>query len=855
MKNTIITALSLILGTLYAENKISIVDKPATTSQNSYYQGNRAPLTPSPLIKLPVGSVEPQGWLRENIQRQHKGLSGNLGEISAWLQKEDNAWLSKDGKGKWGWEELPYWLKGYANTAYMVNDQKAIEEATFWIKGAMNGQRENGDFGPIHFSPKRFGGGRDFWGNMIMLYCMQSYYEYSGDKQVLDVMGKYFKYQLSVPENKFLVGYWQKLRGGDNLHSVLWYYNETGDEFALELAKKIHKHTANWSSRGHGRKGIMGRQHKRHGMKEWPKFWGDLVDWHNVNLAQCFREPATFYQLSKDPKDLQASYDVFNIARKHFGQMPGGMYAGDENSRPGYDDPRQGVETCGLVEQMNSDQHMLRITGDTFWADHCEEVAFNMYPAAIMPDFKALRYFTAPNMVVSDTTAHAPHIGNKGPFLAMNPFSSRCCQHNHAQGWPYFAENLWMATPDNGLAAVIYSASSVKAKVANGEEVMIKQVSNYPFEEKITFKFETEKAVVFPFYLRVPKWAKGASVSINGEKQSVELVAAKFLKIKRSWKNGDQVVLDLPMEVSTKVYEKNHNAMSVHYGALTFSLKIKEKAKPFASNKHTIFDSKWRDDVDMSKWPAYELFSDSPWNYGLDLKGTPEIDFEVVKKAWPSSDYPFTADSAPIRIYTKARRIPEWQAESTGFCGELQDSPVKTTQKLEDIELIPLGSARLRISAFPVVGHGDDAIKWEADKYQASASAVGKSDSLAALYDGKIPNSSGDTSMSRHSFWPKKGSQEWLAYDLLAETEVKSVSVYWFDDSSKGGGCALPRSWKLQYKTKTGWKDAEVKGAYGTAKDKMNVITLKKPVKATALRLIVQLQPSKSGGVYEWSVN
>ena len=85
------------------------------------------------------------------------------------------------------------------------------------------------------------------------------------------------------------------------------------------------------------------------------------------------------------------------------------------------------------------------------WAEHCEEVAFNSYPAAVMPDFKALRYITCPNHAISDSKNHHPGIDNRGPFLSMNPFSSRCCQHNHAQGWPYFTEhtsgNLTKSTP------------------------------------------------------------------------------------------------------------------------------------------------------------------------------------------------------------------------------------------------------------------------------------------------------------------------------------------------------------------------------------------------------------------------
>ena len=125
-----------------------------------------------------------------------------------------------------------------------------------------------------------------------------------------------------------------------------------------------------------------------------------------------------------------------------------------------------------MVEQMASDEILTGITGDPMWADNCEDVAFNTYPAAVMPDFRGLRYLTAPNMVVSDSKNHAPGIQNQGPFLMMNPFSSRCCQHNHSQGWPYYTEHLWMATPDNGIAAILYNSSEVTVKVGKGKIVL-----------------------------------------------------------------------------------------------------------------------------------------------------------------------------------------------------------------------------------------------------------------------------------------------------------------------------------------------------------------------------------------------
>ncbi|MCL3780165.1 hypothetical protein EMN47_07145 [Prolixibacteraceae bacterium JC049] len=682
------------------EDNVTVIDRPETSVTNKHYVSNRAPLLPSSFIKLPVGTIQPKGWLKEYLVRQQNGLTGHLGEISAWLQKTDNAWLSKDGKGKWGWEEVPYWLKGYANIGYIMNDPKMIEESKIWINGALNSQREDGNFGPMRGSR----GGQDFWGNMIMLYCLQSYYEFTNDQRVLDLMTKYFKFQLTVPDDKFLTLYWQQIRGGDNLHSVMWLYNRTGDKFLLELAEKIHKNTADWTSRGHKRNAIHCRQDKRENVQEWPEWWGDQIDWHNVNHAQCFREPAQYYLLSKQPEHLKASYENFQIVREHFGQVPGGMFGSDENCRPGYNDPRQGIETCGIVEQMNSDEHMLRITGDPFWADHVEELAFNTYPAATMPDFKSLHYITSPNMVQCDKANHHPGIDNRGPFLMMNPFSSRCCQHNHAQGWPYMVENLWMATPDNGLVAAIYSASTITAKVGENTKVTIDQTTNYPYEEQIQFDITPDKAAVFPLYFRVPAWCKGAKISVNGKAVSANLQPKKYVRIERKWQKGDKVSLVLPMEIAVKKWVKNHNSVSVSYGPLSFSLKIDEKMVKRESTETAIGDSRWQKGVDTHKWPSWEIYSNSKWNYGLVYdENNLAASFKVVKRDWPKDNFPFTHASNPISIMTKGAIIPEWKMDEHQLCGELMDSPVQTNTAIESIELVPMGASRLRISSFPVV--------------------------------------------------------------------------------------------------------------------------------------------------------
>ncbi|WP_158993016.1 beta-L-arabinofuranosidase domain-containing protein [Mucilaginibacter sp. L196] len=656
--------------------KAAVVTKPDTNSINTFYVSNKFPLLKQAFIKLPIGSIKPGGWLKKQLELQSAGLTGHLDEISIWLNRTDNAWLNKSGLGKYGWEELPYWLKGYGDIAYMLNDKRMLATTKFWIDAVINNQRSNGDFGPLVYKGE---GKRDLWTNMPMLWCLQSYYEYSKDARVINLMRKYFKWELSIPDDKFLQDYWENSRGGDNLLSVYWLYNRTGETWLLDLATKLDRCTANWRQAN------------------------NLPNWHNVNVAECFREPATYYLQSHLLSDLNASYADFNLVRNIYGQVPGGMFGADENARQGYTDPRQAVETCGMVEQMTSDEYLLQFTGDTFWADNCEDVAFNTFPAAFTSDYKALRYLTAPNMVVSDSKNHSPGIANDGPFLAMNPFSSRCCQHNHAAGWVYYAENSWMATPDKGLAAQLYSDGQVNAVAGNGQKVNITESTHYPFEEQVSFRINVAASVKFPLYLRIPAWCNNANVKVNGKVIPVNAVPGKYIKLTYTWKNGDVVALQLPMHIKVKTWGNNKNSVSVNYGPLTFSLKIAENYVKKNSKVDVQGDAGWQKTVDPAKWPAYDIYAASPWNYGLLLDKDAAASFAVIKKSWPKDDNPFTNTNAPIQLVAKGKQITSWTIDQYGLCAILPPSPVVSDQPEKTLTLVPMGGARLRISAFPVV--------------------------------------------------------------------------------------------------------------------------------------------------------
>ncbi len=665
---SILASAVIIAGCVANPSEISTVSGYPTDTLNANYPVPGAPLQPQALVKLPVGSIAPGGWLKAQLDAQKDGLNGHLGEISAWLQKEDNAWLT-DG-GSWGWEEVPYWLRGYAALAYIYEDPKMLDEAKLWIEAILASQLPNGNFGP---SARNIKGNQDFWPNMLALWILQDYYEYCKDPRVIGFMTRYFEYQMSVPDENLFESYWENSRAGDNLWSVAWLYARTGDSRLVEFGEKVHRNTADWTKST------------------------ELPNWHNVNIAQCFREPATYYLFNGEQAMIDATYNAYSLIRRAFGQMPGGMFGGDENSRIGFFDPRQGAETCGFAEQMASDEILMLITGNPLWAENCEDVAFNSYPAAFMPDMRSLRYITAANQTVSDSENHAPGIDNNGPFLSMNPFSSRCCQHNHGFAWPYYSQYLVMATQDNGLAVELYSECEAKAKVADGVEVSLKEETNYPFEEQIRFTVSTNGDVSFPLYLRIPSWCKGASLSVNGRKYGVKPEAGCRARIERVWSDGDVVTLNVPMEISTRSWQVNKNSVSVDYGPLTLSLLIGENYVKKDSRETAIHDSKWQKGADGSKWPSYDIYPTTPWNYAL-ATDSPIV---IERGEWPENGNPFTLENCPIRFKAKGRQVPSWGIDEYGLTGVLPYETAAKSDKVDDITLVPMGAARLRISAFP----------------------------------------------------------------------------------------------------------------------------------------------------------
>ncbi len=666
----------------------------------------------------------------------------------------------------------------------------------------------------------------DLMPNMNMLFALRAYHESSNDRRVLDLMTRYFKWQLEVPDQLFFAGGWQVPRNGDNMDSVHWLYNRTGEPFLLELAAKLQRTGKPWLATDTGG--------------------------HNVDFSQGFRKPAQFWQQNHDPKFLQASIDNWTGIMGTYGQVPGGAFGGDEFARPGYTDPRQAIETCGAVEMIISEAILLRITGDPAWADRFENLAYNTLPATTTADLKALRYLTSPNQVNSDARSKAPELADGGPMQVMNPHDHRCCQHNSGAGWPYFTQAIWQATPGDGLAAVSYAPCRVEARAGEGEgaAVTITEETRYPFDGAVTFAIDPDRPARFPLHLRIPGWCAHPRAALNGRPLAFAGRANSYLVVDRTWDKGDRLTLELPMDVSLATWPANHDSVSVNRGPLTFSLAIGES---YVRHEPERF---------KEPWPAWEIVPTTPWNYGLDFDpAAPAAAFEVVQKPWPADELVFSHAGTPVEIRAAARRIPNWREDHIGLVDKLQPGPVRSNEPLETVTMVPMGAARLRLAALPRIGHGPDAREWQppAEPLTSCNRGIGV-DPYQAMFDGRVPAGPDDRGLPRFTTYSFGGAEHgklhWVRKVFDAPATVSSCSVWWFDESATRGDVRLPKWWKVLYKQDGQWHEVANPSGYGTEPGRFNTVTFT-PVTTTELRLDVQTQdqPQRFAmGICEWKI-
>jgi hypothetical protein len=602
---------------------------------------------------LPLGHIRPAGWLQRQLRVQADGLGGHLDET--WADVGPNSgWLGGTGES---WERGPYFVDGLIPLAVLLNDDVLRAKAEKFVEWTIKSQTADGMFGPRS--------NNDWWPRMVMLKALTQYQEATGDPRILPLLSKYFAYQLTELPKRPLVE-WGKFRWQDEVMVVQWLYERAPNADLLKLAQLLKQQGYDWEAQFNNFTFTAATKRAELGLAS-----------HGVNHGQALKVAAIQYRLSGDASERAAYYRQIDTLDKFHG-MPNGMFSCDEHLA-GLD-TSHGTELCTVVETMFSMEVALATFGDVKIADRLEKIAFNALPGTFTDDMWAHQYDQQPNQIqVSLNSKPWTTNGPESNLYGLEP-NFGCCTANFHQGWPKFVANLWMRSADDGLVATLYSPCEVRTKV-HDKNVHLVEKTDYPFRETIQITVNPETALDFPLSVRIPEWATEATVKINGDFFSSGVKAGSYARIARTWKAGDVVEIKLPMKPTvTRWFNKS---VAINRGPLVFSLDLA---------------GSWLKLRDRGMTADWQVFPTREWNYALAADEASASAIKVLESEIGARA--FTAAEPGVRLQVSGRRLFSWLSED-GVAKPIPSSPVSSSAADELLTLIPYGSTKLRVTAFP----------------------------------------------------------------------------------------------------------------------------------------------------------
>ena len=652
--------------------------------------------------ELPLAAVKPQGWLRQYLLNMRNGLTGHIEVAGFPFNSEGWLALGKYGvRGQdWGpYEQTGYWTDGAIRCGHLLGDKFLIRRAGQCVEQVLREQDRDGYLGP-KFLKKLTSYSR--WPHLVFFRAMMAQHLATGDKRIVQAMRKHYLSGTSDYSGE---------RDVCNVEAILWTYARTGDKALLRLAGEVFaKHNSAFEKGG-----------RFHGGAEIMYSRATLLDEllsdrrpheHGVSYCEMGKLGAIMYMYTGNRRFLQASVNGFAKAER-YSMLIDGVPSSSE--RLAGNTALDSHETCVIADYTWSMGYLLMATGEAKYADKIERACFNAAPGAVTADFKAIQYFSSPNQVIADRTSNHNYLFRGTTYMRFGPNpGTECCPGDVHRTMPNYAARMWLSDGQDGLVAALYGPSTITAKVGPSQApVTIVEETEYPFGETITFKIQAKAPVEFALGLRIPTWCRRAKVLVNGQADKSAAKAGTFVTLRRKFADGDRIALELPMDVRVV---KQGGGVAVERGPLVYALRIKEdwRVDPAQEGRST------------KEFPAYNLYSASPWNYALALEGKDAAASVQVVRRRATDGNPWTPQGTPITLRVPARLVKGWDLLrqksiiasrwfpggfiEVGVKGDFRFTPplpekkglaARLGKKLQTVTLVPYGCARMRIAIFP----------------------------------------------------------------------------------------------------------------------------------------------------------
>ncbi len=494
-----------------------------------------------------------------------------------------------------------------------------------------------------------------------------------------------------------------------------------------------------------------------------------------------------------------------------------GAVPGIEGFGPDYVLPNKDTydETCAAVGNVFFNYRMFLMSGDAKYVDVAEVALYNNVLAGV--NLAGNRFF-----YVNPLEADGRKAFNHGTAGRAQWFGTACCPSNLARLVPQVSGMVYSYAEDN-IFCGFYIGSEVEVPMAGGA-VRLSQHTEYPFNGSVTIEVApANDGEEFTLWLRIPTWCGEQFVPgelyryddneqqpvvarVNGRKVRSEAVNG-FLPVRRTWKAGDKVELELPMPVRFNVaderVEADHNRVCVTRGPLVYCAEEPDNEYQVSSY---VIGANSRKGSEIDEFTS-GVMATIP-TISLEASAVVEDDeAESVMTLIPYYSWNNRGDNKAMNV---------WFACDAATARE---GLVMTVGNIADVK----------------------------------ASHTNSSDDVYAVADGKQPKNSHDTSIPRWTSWSQRGKEQWVEVKLKSEQEVEAVSVYWYDDK---GGVQVPVEWSMDYMNDGEWVEFRpyVTDHFGTDADKYNMVHPAAPVKTDMLRLKMKPKADATVGILELTV-
>ncbi len=649
--------------------------------------------------KLPLSSLEMEGFMHRQLEISARGLSGNIRNL--WQDLSHNsAWLGGTGES---WERGPYYLDGIIPLGMLVDKPDIRDEIKLWVDSILRSQDATGFFGPAW--------NLDSWPRMVVLKAFTSYYHSTGDDRIIPFMDAYFQYlHRTIDEHPPL--FWASARALEAGEAMELVYRQTGKKYLLELVEKLNAYMYDWigyfddfpykepmtayanrfifktlksilepidtwmKKRRKIKKPMNAEEVKKFNESKWPRL---ISLTHGVNIAMALKYPVYVGMFTEDKSLYPLWRKGYQSIMKYHG-LAHGLWTSDEHlSGPS---PSNGTELCTVVEALYSLEEILSITGDPDAADLLELIAHNALPATFTPDMCAHQYVQQVNQIAADKKPRQFFDTNSEANIYGLAPNYGCCAANMHQGFPKFASNAAYGM-DNGLAFLLYMPVTVSHNLANGKRIKIKESTEYPFNDVIHFEILEAPDEEITLRFRIPALAEAKIVS-NGKIHGI--YTAGVADLKQIFLPGD--IIEIFLEMPLTILPNADGSISIRRGPLLLSSFLKEYSIALRGEK---------------PFHYREYKTRSPWNIAPIIhNGKPEI-LEIIHR--PVPEMPYNPESPPLEIRVAGRSVENWKIFQNS-AGPIPEIP--QPGKKNELILVPYGCTNIRVAQFPLLNQNKE---------------------------------------------------------------------------------------------------------------------------------------------------